>query len=110
MKTISAKRLEMARACPEQVSLFRSEWGDKLVQLTPENWDRAKEIGLDRLWMYRFLRDAALAEYHKVRDAAWVECEKACGAARDECGKVRGAAWIECDEVCAAALFAALTK
>lgn len=110
MKTISAKRLEMAGACKDQVSLFRSEWGDKLVRLTQENWDRAQEIGLGRLWMYRFLGDAAGAEYHKACDAAWAECDKACDAALAEYSKVRDAVQAECDKVCAAALFAALTK
>ena len=81
MKTISAKRLEMAGACKDQVALFRTEWGDKAIRLTRANWDRAKKIGLDRLWMYRFLSNAALADYRKVRDAAWADWDKACYAA-----------------------------
>jgi len=76
MKTISAKRLEMAGACEDQVALFRTEWGDKAIRLTRANWDRAKKIGLDRLWMYRFLSNAALAEFAKVREAAWAEYHK----------------------------------
>jgi len=98
MKTISAKRLEMAGACEGQVSLFRSEWGDKVVRLTPENWDRAGVIGLDRLWMDRFLDAAARAE-----------CDKACDAAWGEYDKMRAAAQAECEKMCGAALFAALT-
>ena len=110
MKTISAKRLEMASACEDQVGLFRSEWGDEAVPLTPENWDRAKKIGLDRLWMCRFLSDAAQAECEKACEAAWAEFAKVRVAAWAEYHKVCAAAWAECDEVCAAALFAALTK
>lgn len=70
MKTISAKRLEAAGACEDQVRLFRDTFGDKPVRLTPENWTKAGEVGLNRLWLTRFLKGSAWAEYERVRDAA----------------------------------------
>ena len=120
MKTISAKQLEIAGACEDQVGLFRSEWGDEAVPLTKANWDRAGAIGLDRLWMRRFLSYAAQAEFDKVRYAARAECDKmrvaalddyckACAAALDAYDKACAAARAEYDKVCAPALFTALT-
>jgi len=121
MKTISAKRLEAAGACSDQVRLFRDTFGDKLVKINAENWAKAGEVGLDRFWLTRFLKGPALAEYERVAGAAWAECERACDAAWAECERVRGAAWAECERVRGparaeyervrgAALFAALTK
>ncbi len=109
MKTISAKRLELADACKDQVALFRSEWGDKCVPLTHANWDRAGEIGLDRLWMMRLLRGAARDDYYKACAAALDDYYKACAAARDDYYKACAAALDDYYKACAAALFAALT-
>ena len=81
MKTISVKRLEAAGACSDQVRLFRDTFGDKPVRLTPENWAKAGEVGLDRSWLDRFLKGPARAEYERVRDAAWAEYERVCDPA-----------------------------
>ena len=114
MKTISAKRLEAAGACKDQVRLFRDTFGDKPVRLTPENWDKAGEVGLTRFWLERFLKKAAQtefirayetdrAEFYWVRDAARAEFYRVCGAARAEFDRVCGAARAEFDRVCDAA-------
>ena len=95
MKTISAKRLEAAGACAGQVQLYRNTFGDKPVRLTPENWDKAGEVGLTRFWLERFLKKAAQAEYNRACGAAQAEYNRACGAAREEFDRVRGAALLE---------------
>ena len=52
----------------------------------------------------------ALAEYEKVRDAAWAEYEKVRDAAYAEYEKVRDAAWAEYEKVRAAALAEFVSK
>lgn len=99
MKTISAKRLEAAGACADQVRLFRDTFGDKPVRINVENWTRAGEVGLNRLWMGRLLEEPAWAEYDPAQEAALAEYDR-----------VVAAAWAELQRVCSAALFAALTK
>ena len=81
MKTISAKRLEAAGACGDQVRLFRDTFGDKLVKINAENWAKAGEVGLDRFWLTRFLKGPALAEYERVAGPAWAEYDRVRGAA-----------------------------
>ena len=121
MKTISAKRLEAAGACEDQVQLFRDTFGDKPARLTPENWAKAGEVGLDRLWLTRFLkgsaragydrvRGAARAEYSRAVDAALAEYERAVTPALAEYNRAVTAARAEYERVRDAALFAALTK
>ena len=121
MKTISAKRLEAAGACTDQVLLFRDTFGDKPVKINAENWAKAWEVGLNRLWLEGFLKGPARAEYERVagpawaeyervRGPAWAEYERVAGAAWAEYDRVRGPAWAECERVRGAALFAALTK
>ena len=99
MKTISAKRLEAAGACSDQVRLFRDTFGDKLVKINAENWAKAGEVGLDRLWLTRFLKGAALAECERAREAVWAEYDRACDAARVEYERACDAAWAEYDRV-----------
>ena len=110
MKTISAKRLESAGACPDQVQLFRDTFGDKPVKINAENWAKAGEVGLDRLWLVRFLKGPAWAEYTRVCGAALAEYDRVCGAAWAEYERVRDPALAEYNLVLGAALIAALTK
>lgn len=134
MKVISAKQLERAGACEDQVRLFRRTFGDGLIRLAPKNWGRAGLIGLNRAWLWRFLKEPALVEYKKAqnrakceyemaRNAAWNEYKLACGPAfadtSPQAGAVHAAAWAlyrkvqkvllaEYEKTCDALLFAAL--
>ena len=95
MKTISAKRLEAAGACKDQVRLFRDTFGDKPVRLTPENWDKAGEVGLTRFWLERFLKKAAQAEFIRAYEPSRAEFYRVRDAAQAEYNRVRGAALLE---------------
>ena len=99
MKTISAKRLESAGACPDQVQLFRDTFGDKPVKINAENWAKAGEVGLTRFWLERFLKKAAQAEFIRAYETDRAEFYWVRDAAQAEYNRVRGAA-----------LFEALTK
>lgn len=131
MKTISAKRLEAAGACTDQVRLFRDTFGDKPVRINAENWAKAGEVGLDRLWLERFLKGAARAEYDRVRGPAWAEYDRvhdaalaeyvqtlkqisgdhrAILAAQDEYRRAHNPAFADYLQAQIAALFEALTK
>jgi hypothetical protein len=110
MKTISAKRLDAAGACSDQVRLFRDTFGDKPVKINAENWAKAGEVGLDRFWLEGFLKGPARAEYKRVRDAAWAEYKRVRDAALAEYERVCGPALAEYKRVAGAALFEALTK
>lgn len=110
MKTISAKRLEAAGACPNQVQLFRDTFGDKAVRINAKNWEKAREVGLKRGWMVRFLQGPALAEYERVRDSARAEYYRICDEDWAQRKRVRDSAVVEYEQVCGPALFAALTE
>ena len=124
MKSISAKRLEAAGACEDQVRLFRDTFGDKPVKINAENWAKAGEVGLARYWLSCFLKGPVLLEYNRVCGAAHAEYERVAGPAWEDYMRARDAvgpaqedymraispAWEDYKQARDVALFEVLTK
>ena len=100
-----ARDLQAAKACPEQVALFRAHFGDggtvtlakvrKVALLF--NWD----------WAARFLLSpASWIEYERVKVPAWAEYKRVIASARAERERVIASAWAEYERVKASAWFA----
>ena len=70
---ITAEWLEEQEACPDQVALFRTTFGEA-AEVSPETLARAREVGLSLAWLAdEVLTDAARAEYERVITPAWEE-------------------------------------
>ena len=100
-----ARDLQAAKACPEQVALFRAHFGDggtvtlakvrKVALLF--NWD----------WAARFLLSpASWAEYERVKVLARAEYRRVTASALAEHDSVTALAWAEYARVKASAWFA----
>ena len=72
---VTAAQLEGWYACGEQVTTFRSEWGES-VTLTRAVLLRAAELGLDLEWWLGRTRPDLVTEYEKVTAPAWAEYQK----------------------------------
>ena len=118
MKRITVEMLKAREACSDQVELFERVF-PRGAPVSMRSFAKARKAGLDPRWTAHLLRASALAEYEKVRDAAWAEYEKARAPAWAEYEKVRDAAlaeyekarapaWAEYEKVRDAALEAAL--
>ena len=108
-----ARDLQAAKACPEQVALFRAHFGDggtvtlakvrKVALLF--NWDWAARFLLSPAsWSeYARVKVLARAEYDSVTVPAWVEYEGITASARAEYERVRASALAERERVIASA-------
>jgi len=68
MRTITAKMLEDAKACPGQVRLFRKLFGEK-AKVTVKNCRKAAAAGLDLDWLLlNLLPESAWAAYEAAVD------------------------------------------
>ena len=108
---ITLELLKTKGACAEQIDLF--------AQLFPEGVEPTEALAIkhssafDWRWAStKLLSVAAKAGYHKVRTAAYAECDKVRTAAtagydkvitdaRADFDKTCDAAWTECDNTCA---------
>ena len=88
---ITAAQLEAARACNEQVQLFRKLFGDS-VNVTVA---RARKVADQFDWNFaqQFLDEEGQSEYKRVSGPAWSEYKRVSGAAWSEYERVSGAAW-----------------
>ena len=80
MKRITVELLESLDACTDQVETFK-ELFPKGAPVSMRSFNRARKAGLDVFFLERALSGPALAEYQKVKDAAWAEYEKVRGPA-----------------------------
>ena len=100
-----ARDLQAAKACPEQVALFRAHFGDGgTVTLA-----KVRKVALlfNWNWAARFLLSpAALAEYERVTASAWAQYERVSVPALAEHDRVTVPAWAEYERVRASAWFA----
>ena len=111
-----ARDLQAAKACPEQVALFRAHFGDggtvtlaKVRKVAPLfNWDWAARCLLSPAsWAeYERVKVLARAEYDSVTVPAWAEYERVIASARAEYERVTALAWAEYARVKASAWFA----
>ena len=62
-------------ACHEQRHIFRTEWPNG-ADATLENVQRAQAIGLNLDWGTRWFTPEALAEFQRVRAAAYAEFQR----------------------------------
>ena len=105
--------LENAKACQQQIDLFRALFGESVVVTVA----RARKVSDQFDWGYaeRFLDALGLAEYDRVLATAWAEYrrvrapalaeyDRVLATALAECGRVRASAWAEYDRVRALAL------
>ena len=77
MTTITAAMLEDARACRDQVELFRSTFGES-ARITLTNCRKAVDVGLDLDWAAACLLQApASAAYKTATASAWAAYEAA---------------------------------
>ena len=87
-----ARDLEAAKACPEQVALFRAHFGDGgTVTLA-----KARKVALlfNWSWAARFLLSpASWAEYERVAVPARAEYERVTASAMAQYGRVKASAW-----------------
>ena len=85
---LTAAHLTAAKACPEQVKLFRTMFPNG-APLTLAAWRKAQRVGLDCAWSANLLSATALAAYEvacapalaayeAAEDAAWAAYEAAC--------------------------------
>ena len=88
---ITATMLENARACSEQVMLFRATFGES-VNVTIA---RARKVANKFDWNFavRFLDAEGQSEYKRVRGLALAEYERVKGPAWAEYERVKGPAW-----------------
>ena len=87
-----ARDLQAAKACPEQVALFRAHFGDggtvtlakvrKVALLFNWNWAARFLLSPASRAEYEHVRASALAEYDSVRASAWAQY-----------GRVTASAW-----------------
>lgn len=78
MKTITRNHLEFHEACEQQLDLFIEEFGDS-VELTKENWNRAIAVGLEVVWLFKFLpigKRAVFTEYRTEQSEKYQEVHK----------------------------------
>ena len=111
-----ARDLQAAKACPEQVALFRAHFGDggtvtlakvrKVALLF--NWDWAARFLLSPAsWAeYERVIASARAEYERVTASAWAERERVIASAWAEYERVKAPALAEYGRVKASAWFA----
>lgn len=89
MKTITIAQLERAKACADQVQIFRDIFGTSAA-LTPENWQRAGDAGLNRICLVQIfpsllstsLSTALWEEYEAARLTLWAKLLAAYETAR----------------------------
>ena len=98
-----ARDLQAAKACPEQVALFRAHFGDggtvtlakvrKVAGLF--SWDWAARFLLSPAsWAeYKRVTVPARAEYERVIASAWAQYERVIVPAWAQYGRVRASAW-----------------
>lgn len=88
---LTLKMLTDARACSEQVQLFRSLFGES-VNVTVA---KARKVAGKFNWSFamQFLDDEGRAEYQRVRGEAWAECKRVRDDAWAEYQRVSGEAW-----------------
>ena len=108
-----ARDLQAAKACPEQVALFRAHFGDggtvTLAKVRKAallfNWDWAARFLLSPASRAEYARVKVLAraEYDSVTVPAWVEYEHVIASARAEYRRVTASALAEHDSVTALA-------
>jgi len=92
---ITAAWLREHNACAHQLAAFEREWPDG-AEITRENVERARDLGLDLRWFARSLLPAtAWAKYKRALVAARKEYERATAPARDKYDRVQAPAWAE---------------
>ena len=104
-----ARDLQAAKACPEQVALFRAHFGDggtvtlakvrKVALLF--NWDWAARFLLSPAsWAeYERVKVLARAEYDSITVPAWAQYERVIVPALAEYKRVKASAWAEYERV-----------
>ena len=110
-----ARDLQAAKACPEQVALFRAHFGDggtvtlaKVRKVAPLfNWDWAARFLLSPAsWAeYERVKVLARAEYDSVTVPAWAQYERVMGSALAERERVTVPGWAQYERVRALAWF-----
>ena len=92
---ITAKLLLSARACPEQVKLFRQTFPLAGAEPTQDNLALARSVGLDFNWCTRLLPPALDAEFRSRQDALDAEFRSRQDALDAEFQSRRGALYAE---------------
>ena len=99
---LTLQQLIDAKSCTQQVDLFRSLFGDS-VEVTEESCVAVFDKFDWNFAARNFLTPAALAEYERVRAAAWDECVRVTAPAWAECVRGTAPARAEYDRVAAPA-------
>ena len=98
-KRITARLLESKGACADQVAKFHALWPRGVIPTEALALEHSGTF--DFRWaVINLLSASALAEYKRVRDAAWAEYKRVCASAWAEYERVRGPARAEYERVC----------
>ncbi|MBX9694142.1 MAG: hypothetical protein K2Z81_17295 [Cyanobacteria bacterium] len=71
--SISTSFLEKHNACEVHITLFRQTFPDSAetgVPVTAENWELAKNAGLDLFWLHRTLPEAEKVQFQIMNNSA----------------------------------------